>query len=244
MRTLILGLVAFGFAYLTALGVRLEVPHTAELWEWTVGLWVIFLFIFIAPFRLWLSEIQKVEAFEEAARPKLEISPPIESIEPKGQKGKAFRTWRLKITNASTVVVKNCYAKKKSFINNRGQQSDIIGMRFKWGGDYPKFLQANPYEYKQSFDISPRGHEYVDIACMSETEDNASVVMLYAIPGAGASEVRNCISPVVFPHRLIVEVCADNLIVPLEITYDLSVTQEELLRMDKAEAIRESILQQ
>jgi hypothetical protein len=73
MRTIILALIAFAFAFLAALGVNLKLPNNGEMWEWTIGLWVIFLFVFIAPFRLWLTEKERVELLENAALPKLRI---------------------------------------------------------------------------------------------------------------------------------------------------------------------------
>jgi hypothetical protein len=72
-RTLVLALIAFGVSYLTALGVRLEAPHIGDLWEWTFGLWVIFLFVFIAPFRLWLAEKTRADELEETLKPKLRL---------------------------------------------------------------------------------------------------------------------------------------------------------------------------
>jgi hypothetical protein len=145
MRTLVLALVSLGIAYLTALGIHAQLPNIGDVWHWAAGLWVVLLFIFIAPFRLWSDAQDKLEVYEETAKPKLEISDPIESVEPKGTVGKAFRTWRLKITNISTVMVKGCYAKKKSFINKNGHQSDIIGIRFKMSTDHPKNLQTYIY---------------------------------------------------------------------------------------------------
>ncbi len=73
MRTIILALIALAFAFLAALGINLKLTKSGEMWEWTIGLWVIFLFVFISPFRLWLAEKEKIEEFEEAARPKIRL---------------------------------------------------------------------------------------------------------------------------------------------------------------------------
>ena len=230
MHTIILSLVALAVAYLSALGIAVATPH-GEVWQWTTGLWIVFQFVFIAPFLLWVEQTKKVEKYEADAIPKLTVSEPIETVEPKGTIGKAFRTWRLKITNISSVTVKGCYAKKKSFINKDGHQSDIIGIRFKWGGDHPARLFD--FSYTQSFDIPPGAHEYVDIACMDETADKSpTVYMLYAISGGGCASIRNAISTVVFPHKLILEVCAENLNVPIEAIYKLYINDTGLFRMD------------
>jgi hypothetical protein len=58
------------------------------------------------------------------------------------------------------------------------------------------------------------------------------VFMLYAIAGAGNGFAKNAISQEVFPHRLVVEVFAENCVKPVENTYDLSI-KDGLLRMER-----------
>lgn len=230
--TLIAAIATFALALIGVAGIKLTIdPQLGYFWEWTLGLWFLVLFVIVTPFRVWLAEKIKVEAFEDAARPRISISDPIEVVEPKGAEGKAFRTWRLKITNVSTAVVKNCYAKKKSFIDNRRQESDSPGLRFKFSTDNPRELQN--YNYKQACDLNPNDHEYVDIACMDERGDpTPKVFMLYAIPGGGSGFAKNAISQEVFPHRLVVEVSAENCAKPVEVIYDLSI-KDGLLRMER-----------
>ena len=230
--TLIAAVGALVVALLGAWGISIKLAFDAgHYWQWALGLWFVVLFVFVTPFRLWHAEKTKLEAFEEAARPKVEISDPIEITDPKGAHGKAFRTWRLKLTNVSMVVVKNCYAKQKSFINKRGDESANVGIRFKMSTDQPKYLAS--YEYRQSFDLAPGAHEYVDIACMNEIDGAIPMVfMLYAIPGAGEGVVKNAIPQEFFPHRLIVEVCAEDIVKPIERNYVLHISNAGLLKMD------------
>jgi hypothetical protein len=222
----------FGLALISVTGIKLTInPQLGYFWQWTLGLWFLVLFVIVTPFRVWLAEKITVEAYEDAARPKISISDPIEIVNPKGAEGKAFRTWRLTITNVSTAVVKNCYAKKKSFINSRGQESDSLGLRFKFSTDNPRELQN--YNYRQACDLNPNDREYVDIACMDERDGpTPNVFMLYAIPGGGSGFAKNAISQEVFPHRLVVEVSAENCVRPVEVTYDLYI-KDGLLRMER-----------
>lgn len=230
--TLITALATFALVLISVGGIKLTInPQLGEFWQWTLGLWFLILLFIVTPFWVWRAERIKVETYEDAARPKVLVSDPIEIVDPKGAEGKAFRTWRIKITNVSTAVVKNCYATKKSLINNKGQESDSLGLRFKFSTDNPKELQN--YNYKQACDLNPGGHEYVDIACMNERDGpRPKVFMLYAIPGGGSGFARNAISQEVFPHRLVVEVSAENCAKPVVVTYDLSV-RDGLLRMKR-----------
>jgi hypothetical protein len=173
--------------------------------------------------------IEKVEALEEAAKPRLRISAPIAVVEPKGQTGKAFRTYRLRIENISTSVVRSCYAKQTSFININGHESDSIGMHFKKSTEQP--YELINYSHQQSFDIPPLGHEIIDIVSIDETTPNNNVIMLYATQGHGSAHVRNSIPQRFFPHDLTIQFCGDN-ITPVEEKYKLHINREEILEMD------------
>jgi hypothetical protein len=231
LTTIMAAAAAGGLAGLGTIGLGFVLP---DLHNWPVLLaafWIVLLFAVIAPYRLWAAERVTVEAFLEAAKPKIEIFTPHCVTDPKSAPGRAFRTWRIQIANTSTSPVRNCYAKKISFINAEGQQSDSLGMRFKLNTDQPKLIQE--FEYKQSFDLAPGGHEFVDIACLDERQGAAALVfMLYAIPGGGATAVRNGIAQEAFPHALIVQVCADDLAHPIECKYRLAIDSLGRLRMD------------
>jgi hypothetical protein len=230
---MVMALVALVVAYLTALQIKVAVP-SEELWHWTVGLWIVFLFFFIAPFRAWSEEREKVESFEEAARPKLEISDPFEVCEPKGAPPRDMQSneWRLRIQNTSATLVKNCYVRQKQLVNNVGHASDVEGVRFKLNTDQPLIIQS--YEHKQSFDLPPGASEVVSI-CGVNLNSNIpeNVIMLYAIQGVGGQGIRNSIPPRFFPHTLVIEVCAENIAKPEEITYSLFFADRGHLIMSK-----------
>lgn len=231
MRTFILALIALGAAYLAALGLNPRTPRVGDLWEWIVGLWVIFLFVFVAPFRLWLAEKEKVDAFEDTARPKLSLSDPICVVDPKGSIGGSVksREWRLRVKNESTALIKNCYIKQKGLINKDGHESDIVGIHFKLNTDQPAIIQS--YEHRQSFDLPPGGNEVV---CIAGTNTNVPqmIIMLYAVHGVGGQGIRNAIPPALFPHTLTIEVCADNISKPIEKKYFLSVDSDGIFTME------------
>src|SRR3989442_9087871 len=77
VESILTALLGLCLVVLTAWGVIInsEVGHIAA---WIGGVGFVLLFVFVAPFRLWLAETKKVEVFETAAKPKLVISDPIE----------------------------------------------------------------------------------------------------------------------------------------------------------------------
>lgn len=231
MHTIILALVALVVAYLAALGITVAIPH-GEVWQWTTGLWVVFQFVFIAPFLLWREQTRKVEQHEEAARPKLSLSDPFCVVEPKGATGidAKCREWRLRVKNESTTIISNCYVKQISLVNKDGHESDIVGIHFKLNTDQPKIIPS--YEHRQSFDLPPGGHEVI---CIAGTNANVPqwIIFLYAVHGVGGEGIRNAISPAVFPHTLTIEVCADNISKPIEQKYLLSVDDDGICNMEK-----------
>jgi hypothetical protein len=184
---------------------------------------VLFFAYFLArtPYLLWLEERRKVVQFEDLIKPKLEIFGPFEHIEPKGETDRGFRTWRLRIHNHSMSQVKGCSVKKKSLINRLGHQSGILGIRFKRTIEQPMQLQA--YPYSQSFNLNPDSDEYVDIVAMDERDANQRVFMMYAMHGDGAGAIPNAIAASMFPHTLVVEISAENVVEPLERTYEIEV---------------------
>lgn len=231
---MVLAMVSLVIAYLAAVGTHSQIPHIGEIWQWAVGLWIVFLFFVIAPFRLWSETTEKLEAYEEAERPKLSVSDPIELVEPKGAAGKnvTAREWRLRISNNSTSVMKNCFVKKTSLVNVHGHESDSIGIRFKLNTDQPHFIQS--YEHKQSFDLSPGSDELVCICGtnVNVDKDHQTVIMLYAIQGVGGQGIRNAIPKHFFPHILRIQICADNLVHPIEKKYRLFFDSENAFKME------------
>ena len=77
MRAILLAIAALVGAYLAALQIKVAPPDKAETWAWTAGFWIIFQFVFIAPYLLWLEAKKKIENYEEEMRPKLAVSEPI-----------------------------------------------------------------------------------------------------------------------------------------------------------------------
>lgn len=225
-------LTVLAVATFTILGLVPDInPDIKHKLEVISGLWFVVLIVFVAPYRLWVLQKEKVKAFEEAARPKLTVSDPFDTVEPKGATGKAIREWRLKVTNESTSVIKNCYLKMKSFVNVSGHESDSIGIHFKLSTDQPLVIQS--YEHRQTFDIPPGGHEIISIIGLNENQNMAMVIMLYAMHGAGGGAIRNGIPRNLFPHILVIQVCAENIVNPIEVTYKLHINHDGVLRMDR-----------
>ena len=84
---------------------------------------------------------------------------------------------------------------------------------------------------QQSFDLNPGTSQLIDIAVMPENAETPRVWFYYAQPGEGKSE-RNLGVPLErFPHRLTVEVSAENIFVPVIAAYELSIDSLGRLRM-------------
>lgn len=196
---------------------------------WVSGIAFILLFFFVAPFKAWLSATRKIEEFEEAAKPKVVLGDPEEEFSPGGK----YRKWHLRVINTSTVPIKNCFVKMESMINKDGKESVHRDNRFKWGTDNPIMNYGAGFEYTQQKDLAPSSGEFIDIAEMDETQApaDALVTILYALKKE--SFAYSYIKPVVFPHTLKIQVCADNLTSPVSATYVLSV-EDGKLKMRKA----------
>lgn len=238
MRTILLAVAALVVAYLAALQIKVALPHRGDTWAWTAGLWIVFQFIFIAPYLLWMEAQKKVEHFEEEARPKLFVSDPIAIVEPKGSAGEDVhsREYRLRITNKSTSVVRGCYVKMASLVNANGHESDVLNIRFKRSIDQPLVIQG--FDHPQSFDLPPQSDEIVSICGTNKNVDPSAqlVIMLYAIHGAGGAGIRNAIPRQLFPHILALEIGAENLVHPVRRRYRLSFDSEGIFRMEKIES--------
>ena len=199
---------------------RSQATEASSITRWLTGSLLITALLFTAYF-IWKKEHEKNEAYVERDRPKIEISTPIQLCDPKDAGGKAkLRTWKLRIINISSMVIRNCYVKQKSLINVRKLPSRNDDMHFKVSTDKP--LRLNDFDYQQSFDLNPNTDRLVDIAAMPELDDNPRIYMLYAIPGQRA-EVHNSIPPILFPHTLTLQVSGENLTNPVEATYILSI---------------------
>jgi len=200
-----------------------------------VGLLIIYWLVnfLAAPYKIFIEQKSKLNEYEEAMVPKLEISEPVDVVEPKSATGKAFRTWRIIVTNNSATTIKRCCVKKKGLINKSGYLSEIPGLTFKLTTDQPKLL--SDYEYQKEFDLLPKNSESIDIACLDEndTSTNARVWMLYAIPNANKSAVRAGLPLNEFPHILTIEISAENVFEPMGISYKLDINDSGLLRMDR-----------
>lgn len=206
----------------SALGVGLVSRDLLDPWTPVIPSALIFLLLFVySPYRVWVEQRDKVERFERDAVPKVVVTH-YEHTEPKGAQGIAFRTWRVRIKNISTTPVRNCTVTKKSLINKLSHQSSILGISFKLTTDQPRRLQQFPYQ--QSFDLRPGTERDVDIAAKDEWDTvDPRVFMLYAIPGGSDAQIANSIADRAFPHTLIIEISADNIMKPEQRTYELSI---------------------
>jgi hypothetical protein len=221
---------AFNVLVLLLAGFALVDPqHVHHYLTNAAGWYVLFLMIIYVPYRLWAKEHDAAREREAAEIPRVSIEP-YEQTDPHGAIGRAFRTVRLWVRNETGIPVRNCEVRMRSFVNNLGHESKNLGMRFKLTSDQPAQLQE--FNYTLSFNLHPHGQESIDIAAMDEREAaNPRVFMLYAMPGGGGTAVTNAIATRVFPHRLVVEVSAENLPAPVRFKCDLSIDNIGRLRM-------------
>jgi hypothetical protein len=163
--------------------------------------------------------------------PKIRISDPIETKNPKSATGKCGRMFSISIENISEAKLTNVQVKQQSFVNGYGEQSDSNGHRFRRNNE--RGALGSDFEHSQSFDIAPRDSETVDIVALQEdsAENPLLVVMLYARKG-NQVEIRNGIPFDFFPHVLIVRVSADNLAAPMEKTFRIYLTRDGILNME------------
>jgi len=195
-------------------------------WEWYVIAILLFLLIFGLE-----SAYIKFKNVNDKFIPKVKVSDPFPDIDPKGAKGKASREWRLKIINDSAETIRNCFVTQKSLINKNGHDSGSNSSRFKLSRESPTIIPS--FEHTQSFDITPGGNEIISIAGLHETDDNAGVIMLYAPRGKAGEQTKNYIPKEFFPHELTIQICAENLHIPEEVTYNLYINDSGMLIMDK-----------
>lgn len=74
MRSLVVAIFALIAAYLAAIGIHAKLPNIFEVWEWVVGLWVIFIFVLVAPFILWTEDQEKIKELSKELAPGIELS--------------------------------------------------------------------------------------------------------------------------------------------------------------------------
>lgn len=236
MGNLVSAIVQFGVPIFGGAAIAATLFPNADarhIWECILGGWFVFLIFVVSPYRLWVEDRKIISGFEEAGRPKIIVSDPLQITEPKGvplDRVANHRTWQLRITNNSASPIKNCYVKMKSLRNGQGYESANNGMRFKLSTDRPALMTH--FNYRQTFDLPPGGHEDVEIIALSEAQGAHPLAhMLYAIPGGGANSVNFQIPQAAFPHDLSVQVCADE-IMPMEISYTLKISNR-ILYMEK-----------
>ena len=170
------------------------------------------------PYRMWKKDHTRLEEFEEAEKPKLDFDL-IQTTNPKGASGLADRSFVLKITNDSSTQIIGCHVVQKSLINANGHKSDSDGQRFKLRCEQPLIIPSHIHQ--QSFDLAPREPEYVSIAGIDETSQDSNVIMLYAARGAASEQIKNSIPRELFPHQLVLQICAENIPNPQELTYQM-----------------------
>jgi hypothetical protein len=208
-------------AVLSAHGLSLvaQFPAWANTGTLIAGLFLVTHFVFVAPFRLWRLERARADSLEETKTPKVTLEGPRFVVEPKGAEGPAVREWRLKVRNISASVVRNCSAKKKSFVNAQGQQSDSINACFMLSRE-----RGRPSGHHEYFDIPPGGEEEISIATWNERDPREPVCMHYATPG-----IRNLIPLTRFPHDLTIAVYAENLAEPVSRHFEIGVVEGRLV---------------
>jgi len=173
----------------------------------TVGLMLVVFLICLA-----VLLIFRIINLEKQLDLNIEVNGPFVWTEPKDaikKNEKAFRTYRLKITNTSSALVQNCQIKLIEMFNINNKPTREDGMAFKLKTDNPQDLLNTPYI--QKFDIAPGGHEDIDIIKFDERHAKPThIVMCYALKGHSDHNVGNAVPVAVCPHTMLVRVTAAN----------------------------------
>ena len=220
--------IAIGVA--TALGIEHKELTTLQTGGWAVGAALFVLLVVVAPFRLWRTTRHELDAFQSAAKVAVVISDPVEVPFPKVDSGPAqTRTIHLEIENPCSVTIRNCSVRLASMTNIYGKETETLGQPFRLSTERPH--NVLDFVYTTKFDIHPLSSERIDIASLEETDSRSNVIILYATQGKAGAGVLNSIPVKFFPHTLKIRVTADNLLMPVERTFQLYVDQQRCLRM-------------
>lgn len=193
-------------------------------WPWWAWLSIIvgglFVSIFVGVFR-------RLYELELEREPKVKIIGPTTLTHPKGEVGRAARTLRIEIENASNQHLKNCSIREVRFINRHGQGS---GLQRHFRLAEEGYADMAAHTFRRTFDLRGKGaREIVEIAHLDETQQDSHIVMLYAT--APTAQTLNAIPRSFFPHDLTISFTADNIAIPEMRTYRLAITDGGILEM-------------
>jgi len=194
--------------------------------------YAIFLFflIIVSPYLVFKKLAIKNEVLQKQLEPNIEVDGPFIWTEPKLTVGKALRTYRLRIKNTSSELVKNCQVKLIEMFNKNDDSTREDGIPFKIKTDNP--LDSLNMGYEQNFDISPNTFIDVDIIRFDERkENNNHIQMLYATKKHQIS--TNMVPVNVCPHTMVIRASAENCPKAVDKKYKFWVNDVGLLKMEE-----------
>lgn len=198
-----------------------------ELSGWAIA------FFAMLPISSWVigGILIKIVKLEKKLEPKISLSDPNFTTLPKLAKGKAKRTYSLKVTNESGELIKNCQVKLVEMLNVRDEPSKERGRPFKLSTESPPESLIGAVQHAQKFDIAPNDFIDIDIVYYNELSSTNLIRMCYALQGAMDHAVYVGIHKEDCPHRLTIRAIADNTVpVETKLKYWL---EEGMLRLEK-----------
>ncbi len=231
MSTLIgMVLAAAATAVLATFGYAIEI-RGVDKWQALLAIWFVVLFVFVTPFRMWKKQKQKIEAFEDAAKPRVQLVGPTDLfLNRASDVDRGLHIVRLEVRNISAGVIRNCCLRESLFVNRFGKAS---GQRRFFRLATESGADLTVHDHTKFFDLQGYGStEILEIAYLDEAVTGSNVVMLYATEHTALP--LNSIPQDFFPHDLTVSISADNLPEIMEKTYRLEIRDGQL-RMTEAE---------
>lgn len=173
------------------------------------------------------------DALAKRLEPNIAILKIYDWTSPKLAKGKAIRTYRLRIKNISGETVRKCQVKMTAMINRVGEPTFYADLCFKLSTEEPDWAEYHQTYFNQFVDIFPNDHVDFDLIRLDERVDGAThILMCYALRAQLDKSVGNAVPIERCPHILSLRVVAENCPTPLELSSTFYVDTTGLLKME------------
>ena len=113
----------------------------------------------------------RATTLEKRLEPRIKMDGPFIWTMPKNATEQALRTYRVRMTNISSEVLRGCRVRLVEMRNVNGEPSKEHGRHFRLSTDDPPDILNTPHT--QTFDIPPKDYVDIDIAQLDERTPNS-----------------------------------------------------------------------
>lgn len=157
-------------------------------------------------------------------------SPELSSYtDPKHARGKARRTFKIRVPNDSSTHIQNGFVKLEELTNRSGEESKEHGQPFKRTLDRASPLIVSNQKF---FDLAPNDWIDIDLVGFDETDNSTHVHMNYALDRDVDRDIYTEVPVSLCPHRMTVRIGANNS-TPIFRTYSFNVDPRGYLCVDE-----------